>query len=109
MTDPHDTERLRKLDERIAALKGTQDTAPKVEEHYSQAHIGWRMVTELVSGLLIGFGIGYGLDVFFETLPIFTVVFIFLGFAAGVRVMLSTARELQTQHTPGPTGEDKGD
>jgi ATP synthase protein I len=67
------------------------------------------MVTELVSGLLIGFGIGYGLDVFFETLPIFTVVFIFLGFAAGVRVMLSTARELQMQHTPGPTGEDKGD
>ena len=53
------------------------------------------MVIELVSGMAIGFGLGYGLDVFFGTLPILMIVFTLLGFVAGVRTMLSTAREIQ--------------
>ena len=53
------------------------------------------MVIELVSGMAIGFGIGYGLDVLFGTLPILMIVFTLLGFVAGVRTMLSTAREIQ--------------
>jgi ATP synthase protein I len=53
------------------------------------------MVIELVSGMAIGFGLGYGLDVLFGTLPIFMIVFTLLGFVAGVRTMLSTAREIQ--------------
>ena len=52
------------------------------------------MVTELVAGLLIGFGIGYGLDVLLGTTPILLVLFTLLGFAAGVRVMMRTAAEL---------------
>ena len=53
------------------------------------------MVIELVSGMAIGFGLGYGLDVLFGTLPILMIVFTLLGFVAGVRTMLSTAREIQ--------------
>ena len=45
--------------------------------------------------MAIGFGLGYGLDVLFGTLPIFMIVFTLLGFVAGVRTMLSTAREIQ--------------
>ena len=52
------------------------------------------MVIELVGGLAIGFGLGYGLDVFFDTLPIFMIIFTLLGFVAGVRTMLATAREV---------------
>jgi ATP synthase protein I len=61
------------------------------------AQQGWRMVTELVSGLLIGVGLGYGLDVLFGTLPIFLVVFTLLGFVAGVNVMMRTSKEIQTE------------
>tara|TARA_B100000963_G_C22016654_1_gene405224 strand:- start:182 stop:382 length:201 start_codon:yes stop_codon:yes gene_type:complete len=53
------------------------------------------MVIELVVGLAIGFGIGYGLDNFFGTMPLFLVIFIFLGFAAGVKTMMRSAREVQ--------------
>jgi ATP synthase protein I len=53
------------------------------------------MVIELVSGMAIGFGLGYGLDVLFGTLPILMIVFTLLGFVAGVKTMLSTAREIQ--------------
>ena len=56
--------------------------------------MAWRMVIEMVSGLGIGFGIGYGLDALLGTLPWFMVLFTMLGFAAGVRVMLRSAREM---------------
>ena len=83
------------LDERIRAAKGRQAPAPQMEEHYSQAQQGWRMVTELVAGLLIGFGIGYGLDTLFGTMPILLILFTLLGFAAGVKTMVRTAQEIQ--------------
>jgi ATP synthase protein I len=53
------------------------------------------MVTELVAGMLLGLGIGWGLDALFGTAPIFLVVFALLGFAAGVRTMLRTAEEVR--------------
>jgi ATP synthase protein I len=42
------------------------------------------MVTELVVGMLMGLGIGYGLDHLFGTMPLFLIIFTILGFAAGV-------------------------
>ncbi len=86
---------LKALDERIAEAKKRQKPLPPKDEHYSQAQQGWRMVTELVAGLLIGFGIGYGIDVLLGTLPIFLVLFTLLGFAAGVKTMVRTAKEIQ--------------
>ncbi|MEL6521522.1 MAG: AtpZ/AtpI family protein [Pseudomonadota bacterium] len=108
MSEQNDTDRLRKLEERIEALKDKEPEGPKMGEHYSQAQVGWRMVTELVAGLLIGFGIGYGLDVLFGTLPILLVIFTMLGFAAGVRVMLQTAKEVQADEA-GNRADEKED
>ncbi len=59
---------------------------------------GWRMVTELVVGMLMGLGIGYGLDHLLGTLPLFLIIFIMLGFAAGVRTMMRTAEEVQRKN-----------
>ena len=55
------------------------------------------MVIELVAGLGIGFGIGFGLDVLFGTSPWLMILFIFLGFAAGVKTMMRSAEEVQAQ------------
>ena len=95
MAEGPDDERLKKLDDRIAALRKTQAPEPRADEHYSAVQLGWRMVIELVAGIAIGFGVGYGLDVLLGTIPIFLVLFVLLGFAAGVRTMLRTAREVQ--------------
>jgi len=97
MVDPADKDRLAKLDERIKELKGEMSPPPKVEDHHAQAHLAWRMVIELVSGIVIGFGIGYGLDTVLGTMPIFLVLFVLLGFAAGVRVMMRSVNELQEE------------
>lgn len=105
-TEP-DKERLAELEARIGELKETQKPKPRADEHYSGAQLAWRMVIELVAGLLIGFGIGYGLDWLFGTLPLFLVIFIFLGFAAGVNVMLRTAKEVQAEHEAAAAAHDK--
>ncbi|MDH3263042.1 MAG: AtpZ/AtpI family protein [Paracoccaceae bacterium] len=109
MSGPSDEERLKALDERIKSAKGAQAPKPHMEEHYSQAQLAWRMVIELVAGLAIGFGIGYGLDALLGTRPWLMVLFIFLGLAAGVNVMLRTAREVQEQDKAGRPAEREGD
>ncbi len=95
MSGPSEQERLKALDARIAAARHAQTPKPHAEEHYSQAHLAWRMVVELVAGLGIGFGIGYGLDWLLGTSPWLMVLFTLMGFAAGVQTMVRSARELQ--------------
>ena len=90
-----DNDPLKDLGQRIQSAKQSCEVEPKVEDHHSGLQHAWRMVIELVSGMAIGFGLGYGLDVLFGTLPILMIVFTLLGFVAGVRTMLSTAREIQ--------------
>ena len=99
MSEDIDPDRLKQLSERLAEAKGT-DPKPVEENHITAAQAGWRMVTELVVGLLLGAAIGYGIDSVFGTLPWFLIVFCMLGFAAGIRVMLKTAEEIQKVNTP---------
>ena len=90
MADPDHKAQMKRLETRIAEAKAaTQPKGSKIEEHHSQAHLAWRMV--------IGFGLGYGLDSLFGTLPIFLVVMTLLGFVAGVRTMLRSAEEVQRE------------
>lgn len=109
MQEGPDPGQLKKLEDRINAIKQANRPAPKVEDHYSAASQGWRMVIELVSGLGLGFAIGYGLDVLFGTLPLFLIGFTLLGFAAGVNVMLKTAREVQDKNVAEASVKGEGE
>ena len=102
-------QKLAELEARIAAAKGATEGKPHQEEHYSQAQQAWRMVIEMVSGLGIGFGIGYGLDALFGTQPWLMVLFTLLGFAAGVNVMMRTAKELQVKKLADMAGTNERD
>jgi ATP synthase protein I len=93
-TEP-DPARLRALHERLEQVKGKEPQAPSsTAKGFSQGEVAWRMVIELATGIMLGTAIGYGIDVLFGTLPIFLVIFSLLGFAAGVKTMLGSAREL---------------
>jgi ATP synthase protein I len=110
MSEPHDADRLKALEAKIAALKEPTAVKDHSEEHYSQAQLAWRMVIELVAGLGIGFGIGYGLDTLFGTMPIFLVLFIFFGLAAGVLTMMRSAKEVQKKQLAAKQeGDARGD
>ncbi len=95
MSDGPDHERLTALEAKLkAARKASEPGGATHEDHTSAARQGWQMVSELVVGLLMGFGIGYGVDRYFETLPVFLVIFTMLGFAGGVRAMMHSAAEI---------------
>ena len=99
MAEEPDRARLAALEEKLAKAKNAVEGPRKShqEEHYSQAQLAWRMVIELVAGLGIGFGIGYGLDSLFGTMPLFLVLLILAGFAAGIKTMLRSAKEVQNR------------
>ncbi|PWE32233.1 F0F1 ATP synthase subunit I [Maritimibacter sp. 55A14] len=110
MSDGQDPRKLDALQERIDKLRGTKPVRPQIDDHYSQTHAGWRMITELVTGIVMGVGIGWGLDSLFGTKPVFLVLMTLLGFAAGVRVMLGTAREMQRKYeSDAAAARDAGD
>jgi ATP synthase protein I len=92
--DPFD-DRLRRLEERIEAARKEKDGPGGQRRTVEGSGLGWRMVTELLTGMLLGLAIGYGLDAIFGTLPVFLVVFALLGFAAGIRTMLRSAEQMQ--------------
>ena len=97
MTDPDDKAKMDALGARLEAVKEAHAPKPRTPDHHSQAQLAWRMVIELVAGLGIGFGMGYGLDALFGTSPWLMIVFIFLGFAAGVKTMMRSAEEVQSK------------
>lgn len=97
MAEEPDRARLAALEEKLAKAKEAVEGPVKrhQDNEYSQAQLAWRMVIELVAGLGIGFGIGYGLDSLLGTMPLFLVLFILAGFAAGIKTMLRSAKEVQ--------------
>ena len=108
-TDPK--ARLDALEQKLAAKRPVAEPKPHMDEHYSQAQHAWRMVIELVAGLGIGFGIGIGLDALFGTTPFLMIVFTLLGFAAGIRTMMRTAREIEreaAEHAAAETEREEG-
>ena len=119
MVTDADRARLEALEKRISQAKGAAAPKrnPKADGH-SQAQLAWRMVIELVAGLMIGFCIGYALDFLLGTMPVFLVLFILAGFAAGVKTMLRSAKEIFRRtsfhdfsevHDSDATGEQRDD
>lgn len=76
--------------------------------------LAFRVSVELVSALVVGLAIGWALDQWFDTSPIQMVVFLILGFAAGLmnvyRVALGMSRQVGYKgntEVPGTEGADE--
>ena len=102
------TDRLAELDRRISDARDAGKPKPRTDkDKYAALSMGWRMVIELVLGVGIGALMGWGLDWLFGSLPLFLIVFVLLGFAAGVRTMLRSAEEMQRKQAA-EAAEDEG-
>lgn len=88
-------ETLQDFDARLNAARKAQEPEGPRHRGMTESGSAWRMIIELCTGIGVGFGIGYGLDYVLGTMPVFIVIFVLLGFAAGVRVMIQTAKEVQ--------------
>lgn len=109
-----DAERLRSLEASLGKVRRPEVSNPgSLGRSFDQANFAWRMVIELVAGLVIGFFIGLGLDWLFGTRPIMLLIFVLAGFAAGVKTMMRTAREMgapaPSNDLPAAAGDDDDD
>ena len=83
---------LRNLDKKLEEFKSKKEKSrPK---QLKVKNDGWRMVIELVTGMIIGIGLGLALDYLVGSEPLFLVVFSLLGFMAGVKTMIATAKKM---------------
>ena len=109
--------RLKDLSNRIAAEKSERTEAEKPTARFQGAKDyskGYRLASEFVAATLVGGLIGYGLDYVLGTLPLFLIVLLLFGFAAGILNMSRaanrdqpTAEELK-QMTP-PSADEEED
>ena len=89
--------RLNDLSSRLAAEKKIQDKveAPSKSDGAAQDYSkGYRLVSEFVAGILVGAAVGYGLDRLFNTLPLFMIIFLMVGFGAGILNMARAANRV---------------
>jgi ATP synthase protein I len=74
----------------------------------SSMGIAFRFATELFAALLVGGGLGWGLDWAFDrwspfhTRPVLMVVFFVLGAAAGIRNVMRAASEINAEMAAAP-------
>ena len=97
--------RLGSLDQRLSEIRGSRkiETDPSGnEQDTAQARasamaIGLRLSSELVAGVLVGAGLGWGFDRLLSTSPWGLIVFLLLGFTAGVMNVMRTAGVMAKQ------------
>jgi ATP synthase protein I len=86
--------RLNSLDKRLSKLGTSREahgTGPgRANDDGGSASIGQgiRLSTELVAGVLVGSAIGWGIDRLLSTRPWGLLLFLLLGFAAGIMNMM---------------------
>ena len=83
---------LRNLDRKLEEFKSTKEKNRPKQLKVNNA--GGRMVIELVTGMLIGVSLGMALDYLVGSEPLFLIVFSLLGFMAGVKTMVATAKKM---------------
>ena len=92
MNESSNQENLDQLDRKIEEFKSKkEENRPK---RLKVQNDGWRMVIELVTGMILGVSLGMALDYVVGSEPIFLIVFSLLGFMAGVKTMIATAKKM---------------
>jgi ATP synthase protein I len=101
MMTSREPDRLRELGERLEDVQRRRAAKSKGPAP-SQLGIAGRFATELVAALVVGGGLGWGVDWLFgrfgfHTRPVFLIVFFVLGAAAGIRNVMRAASELNAR------------
>ena len=80
---------LDKLQAKIDALKSAEKLEAKPNTDMAKAV---RLLTDLAAGVIMGVGVGYFIDEWTGKTPLFMIVGLFIGMAAGVSNMFRSAK-----------------
>ena len=96
--------RLGSLDQRLSEVRDSRKIETdssgneQAQARASAMAMGLRLSSELVAGVLVGAGLGWGFDRLLSTSPWGLIVFLLLGFIAGVMNVMRTAGVMAKQH-----------
>ncbi|MES2291698.1 MAG: AtpZ/AtpI family protein [Pseudomonadota bacterium] len=98
-----DPDRLRELGQRLDEIQ-TRQVARAKRPPPSGWGVAGRFATELLAGLIVGGGLGWGLDWLcghfgFHTRPVLMLVFVVLGAAAGIRNIICAAQDINAENS----------
>ena len=99
--DDPDARRLAELEERLKKARGPAEV-PREEAPQSKMGIAFRLVTELLAGVIVGGAIGWALDRVLGTSPFLLIVMFLLGVAAGMRNVVRAARDMDERQNRPP-------
>ena len=97
MTEPDGPSSLNDLDRRLKAAQAKRqaekDREAEAKERPADTGIGlgFRIAVDMLAALLVGVGLGLVLDRWLNTAPLFLILFLFLGGAAGILNAYRTA------------------
>ena len=88
-----DDKKIKSLNQRIQKAKDSSDLG----QNKPPSPIGkaMKVVVEIVAAMAVGLVIGILLDNYFDTRPIFIIIFFLLGSAAGILNVFRVAKSLQ--------------
>jgi len=92
--DDPDSRRLADIEERLRRAREKRVEARQVESPNSKLGIAFRLVTELLAGVIVGGAIGWGLDRLFGTGPLLLIVMFMVGVAAGIFNVVRAAERM---------------
>ena len=84
---------IRNLQEKIQAAK--KSSSPDATNNPKPIGKIMKVVVEIVAAMAVGLGIGILADNYFETRPLFIIIFFLLGSAAGILNVFRVAKSLQ--------------
>ena len=93
---PVEKDKIKTLQNKILLAKGSNESNTNSSFEHKKINYVWRMVLELVIGMVLGFFIGYGLDQWIGTAPMMMIIMSLLGFAGGISTMMKTAKEFSS-------------
>lgn len=98
------SERLRGLERKLETHRASREAEMRPAREPSKQGYGLalRLGADFVAGVVVGGAIGWGVDRLFGISPWGLIVFLLLGFAAGVLTVLRSAGLVK----PGPSGPD---
>lgn len=90
-----------RLDKLGAALEQARGKSPQGQRKETSSSAGYgqamRLSSEFIAGILVGAGVGWGIDYLAGTSPWGLIVFLMLGFAAGVLNVMRAANLIEDQ------------
>ena len=96
------------LEAKLEAARARRDGGQRKDAEADNSLLGmaWKLSTELLASVLVGFLLGYGIDYFLGTGPWGILVGLGLGIAAGFMSVFRTASAMEAKNADIPLGDD---